>query len=61
MKELTGGLWLAGLLAWAILGLVPGIILLLLGIAAGSCELVRQAAAARAAASWRKDYPPYGY
>lgn len=36
MKEVAGGLWFAGLLAWALLGIIPGIILLLLGTGAAS-------------------------
>lgn len=61
MKEVAGGLWFAGLLAWALLGIVPGIILLLLGTGAASWKLGRELQAAKAAASWRKNYPPYGY
>lgn len=61
MKELMGGLWFAGLVAWALLGLVPGLILIGIGIAAASWELVHELQAIKADKSWRKQYPPYGY
>lgn len=61
MKELMGGLWFAGLLAGALLGLVPALCLFLLGACAGAGELLKTRKAEQQAASWRKDYPPYGY
>ena len=61
MKELMGGLWFAGLIAWALLGLLPGLICIALGALAGSWELVRELQAAKAEENWRKQYPPYGY
>lgn len=61
MKEIMGGCWFAGLLAWALLGLVPGLVLLGLGAIAGSWELIKEAEAEKAEASWRKNYPPYRY
>ena len=61
MMELMGGLWLAGLVTWAIVGWIPGIIFLLLGLAAGSWELHHELVDRRSAASWRKNYPSYKY
>jgi hypothetical protein len=61
MKELMGGLWFAGLLAWALMGLMPGLVLLVLGAMTGAGELVRERQAEKQAASWRRTYPPYGY
>lgn len=61
MKEVMGGCWLAGLLAWALIGPVPGLILLGVGTVAGAGEAVKEYQAAKAAASWRKNYPNYKY
>lgn len=61
MKELMGGLWFAGLLAWAVLGVVPGLVLIGLGAAAAAGELAKERRAEQQAASWRKNYPPYRY
>ena len=61
MKEIIGGCWLAGLLAWAVLGMIPGLILLGLGTLAESWELIKRAEAVKAENSWRKNYPPYRY
>jgi len=61
MKELTGGLWLGALGAGVMLGIVPGVILFLLGGLCASCELVRDKQAEQRAKNWRKKYPPYGY
>lgn len=61
MKELMGGLWFAGLVTWALIGLIPGLILIGLGILVGAGELAKQLQAERQAASWRRTYPPYGY
>lgn len=61
MKEIMGGLWFAGLVAWALFGLVPGIILIVLGAAAGAGELVKEQKAEATKQAWRKYYPPYRY
>ena len=61
MKEIAGGLWLASLVCWAILGIVPGILLFIAGILATSCELLKAKQAATRMNSWRKNYPPYRY
>lgn len=61
MKEIMGGCWFAGLLAWALLGLVPGLILIGIGALAGGWELIKEAEAEKAEESWRKTYPPYRY
>lgn len=61
MKEIMGGCMFGGLVAWAIMGLVPGLILIGIGVAAGSWELVKEHEQEKAEASWRKSYPPYGY
>lgn len=62
MIGIMGGLWFAGLLAWALTGaLVPGLVLIGLGILAGSWSWGQELAQAKRAASWRAQYPPYGY
>lgn len=61
MKEIMGGCWLAGMITWALIGFVPGIILLGIGSIAGAGELVKERQLDKRAASWRKTYPPYGY
>lgn len=61
MKEITGGCWFAALVAWAIMGLLPGIILIGIGCIAASWQLVKEKQAETKAESWRKNYPPYGY
>lgn len=61
MKEVAGGLWLAGLVVWALIGLVPGLILIGIGILAGAGELVKEKQAEAEKASWRKNYPSYKY
>ena len=61
MKELMGGLWLAGLLIWASLGLLPGLILLGLGAAAGVAVLYKEYKEEAAAQNWRRNYPSYKY
>ena len=61
MKELMGGLWFAGLLAWALFGLLPGVILITLGAAVCIGELVKEQKAEAEQQAWRKYYPPYGY
>lgn len=61
MKEIMGGCWFGGLIVWATLGLVPGLILLVIGVAAGLGALYHEEQLERAEASWRKSYPPYRY
>ena len=61
MKEILGGCWFAGLLAWALLGLVPGLILFGIGCIAGAGELVKEKQAEVEENSWRKNYPSYKY
>lgn len=61
MKEVIGGLWFAGLIVWAMLGFVPGLILIVIGCIAASCKLAQERQAEAAAQSWRKQYPPYRY
>lgn len=56
-----GGLMFGGLVAMALLGFGAGMVLIALGAAFGGCELLREKQAARAAESWRANYPPYGY
>ena len=52
---------LGGLVAMALLGFGAGMVLIALGAAFGGCELLKEKQAARAAESWRANYPPYGY
>ena len=61
MKEVAGGLWFAGLIALAITGLVPGLILIGIGVLAGAGELIKEKQAEAEEASWRKNYPSYKY
>lgn len=61
MKEIMGGCWFAGLLAWALMGLIPGLILFGIGAIAGAGEAVKERQAEKQAASWRKNYPSYKY
>lgn len=61
MNELMGGLWFAGLLAWALFGLVPGVILITLGAVACIGKLAKEQKAEAARQAWHKYYPPYGY
>ena len=61
MKEIMGGLWVAGLVAGALLGIVPAAILFILGAGAGAAELVKKHRAEQLTQSWRKAYPPYRY
>lgn len=61
MRELAGGSWLAALLA-AAMGLYVGAgVLFLVGAAAGAASWYDEQLEERRAASWRKQYPPYGY
>ena len=65
MKEIIGGCWIAGILAMALLGIVPGLVLLLLGagagIVAGVMELLARKQKEEAEQAWRKNYPSYKY
>ena len=61
MKEITGGCWFTGLIAWALLGLIPGIIFIGIGCIAASWQLVKEKQAEAEAESWRKNYPTYKY
>lgn len=62
---IIGGLFFGGLLTGALIGLLPGAILLGLG-AVASCitaaqEQYAERQAERQAESWRRDYPSYKY
>ena len=62
MKGIVGGLWFAGLLAWAFTGiLVPGLVFIGLGAVAGSWSWIKKLEKERQAASWRSQYPSYKY
>lgn len=61
MKELIGGLWLTGLLGWALLDASIGLIFIGIGCIAASWLLIKEKQAANKAASWRKNYPSYRY
>lgn len=61
MKEIMGGCWLAGLLAWVMLGLIPGLVLFGIGAVAGSWALIKEKEAEQAENNWRKNYPSYKY
>jgi hypothetical protein len=61
MKEVAGGCWLSGLAAWALMGTVPGIILIGIGFIVVSWKLVKELQAEAKAESWRKNYPSYKY
>lgn len=61
MKELMGGLWFAGLCVWALLGLVPGLILIGLGALAAAGSWYKEQLEAERAESWRRNYPSYKY
>lgn len=61
MVGVIGGLLLAGLLGWALMGAVPGLALLCAGACIASWKLGHELRAARRAASWRTTYPSYKY
>lgn len=61
VKEIAGGFWLGALGAGAVLGLIPGIILFILGAMCAVGELVKEQQEEKQAASWRKNYPSYKY
>ena len=58
---IVGGFLFGGLMAWALFGLVPGIILMALGAAASCFIECRNRQAAKQAESWRRNYPSYKY
>jgi len=61
MKNIAGGLWLWALIAKALLGFIPALILFIIGAILAAYELARELQAERQAASWRKNYPSYKY
>ena len=61
MKEIIGGLWFAGFLAWAIFGFIPGTVFILFGISLFFCEMIKEKRQDRASQNWRKSYPSYKY
>ena len=61
MVGVIGGLFVGGLLAGALLGVVPGAILIGLGTAVSCWELYREKRAEAEAESWRRSYPSYKY
>ena len=61
MKEIIGGYWLGALIAGAVLGLIPGIILFIIGVALALGELRKIQKAERQYENWRKNYPSYKY
>ena len=56
-----GGLMFGGLIAGALLGLLPGAILLGLGAVASCIAAAQEHLAEQQAASWRRNYPSYKY
>lgn len=58
---IVGGLLCGGLVAGALLGLVPGAMLLGLGAVVGCAAATKEKRAEKQAESWRDNYPPYGY
>lgn len=61
MVGIIGGLLCGGLVAGALLGLVPGAMLLGLGAVVGCAAATKERRAEKQAESWRNNYPPYGY
>lgn len=61
MKELMGGLWIAGLGAGALGMIWGGIALGLLGTLIGAASWYRELEDSKRAASWRQTYPSYKY
>lgn len=61
MIGVIGGCWIAGLIGAATVGIPAGAILFGIGCIAASCKLAQERQAAKAAASWRKNYPTYKY
>lgn len=58
---IMGGFMFGGLVAGAVLGLVPGAILVGIGAVIGCWQLVQEKRAEAEQESWRAEYPPYGY
>jgi len=58
---IIGGLLFGGLLAVALMGLLPGAILLGLGAVASCIAAAQERQAEQQAESWRRNYPSYKY
>lgn len=58
---IAGGFSFGGLTAMALFGFTPGLVLLLIGLAITSWELVQEKKEEIRAESWRKNYPSYKY
>ena len=58
---IAGGFSLGGLTAMALFGFTPGLVLLLIGLAITSWELIQEKKNEIRAESWRKNYPSYKY
>lgn len=58
---IIGGLLFGGLLAVALMGLLPGAILLGLGAVASCIVAAQERQAEQQAESWRRNYPSYKY
>ena len=58
---IMGGFLFGGLVACALLGIIPGAILIGIGAAIGCWQLAQEKRAEAARESWRAEYPPYGY
>lgn len=58
---IIGGLLFGGLVAWALLGIWAGVILLGLGAVASCIAAAQEHLAEKQAASWRRRYPGYKY
>ena len=58
---IRGGLMIGGLVAGALLGLLPGAILLGLGAVASCIAAIQEQKAEERAENWRKNYPSYRY
>jgi hypothetical protein len=61
MMATAGGLWIAALVGGSLIGWPAGLILFCIGCIPASCKLLQERQAAKAAASWRKNYPSYKY
>ena len=58
---IIGGLLFGGLVAGALMGLLPGAILVGLGAVAYGIAAIQEQQAAKQAESWRRNYPSYRY
>ena len=58
---IIGGLMLGGLVAGALLGVIPGLALYGLGAAAAGIAAAQERRAEKQADSWRRNYPSYKY